>query len=63
MNSTTDKVKGIANKVAGSVKEGVGKAVGNQEMEAEGAIQKAKGEIQEAKGKVKDAVKSVIDKA
>jgi len=63
VNSTTDKVKGIANKVAGSVKEGVGKAVGNQEMEAEGAIQKAKGEIQEAKGKVKDAVKSVIDKA
>ncbi|MDT3381046.1 CsbD family protein [Labrys neptuniae] len=63
MNSTTDKVKGIANKVAGSVKEGVGKAVGNQEMEAEGAIQKAKGEVQEAKGKVKDAVKSVIDKA
>ncbi|MGJ4857298.1 CsbD family protein [Labrys sp. KB_33_2] len=63
MNSTTDKVKGIANKVAGSVKEGVGKAVGNQEMEADGAIQKAKGEVQEAKGKVKDAVKSVIDKA
>ncbi|MEW9307861.1 CsbD family protein [Labrys neptuniae] len=63
MNSTTDKVKGIANKVAGSVKEGVGKAVGNQEMEAEGAIQKAKGEVQEAKGKVKDAVESVIDKA
>ncbi|WP_454815579.1 CsbD family protein [Labrys neptuniae] len=63
MNSTTDKVKGLANKVAGSVKEGVGKAVGNQEMEADGAIQKAKGEVQEAKGKVKDAVKSVIDKA
>jgi len=63
VNSTTDKVKGIANKVAGSVKEGVGKAVGNQEMEADGAIQKAKGEVQEAKGKVKDAVKSVIDKA
>lgn len=63
MNSTTDKVKGIANKVAGSVKEGVGKAVGNQEMEADGAIQKAKGEVQEAKGKVKDAIKSVIDKA
>ncbi|MFC2250432.1 CsbD family protein [Labrys portucalensis] len=63
MSSTTDKVKGIGNKLAGSVKEGVGKAVGNHEMEAEGAIQKAKGEVQEAKGKVKDAVKSVIDKA
>ncbi|PRH85608.1 CsbD family protein [Labrys okinawensis] len=63
MSSATDKVKGIANQVAGSVKEGVGKAVGNREMEAEGAIQKAKGEVQEAKGKVKDAVKSAIDKA
>ncbi|MDZ5449507.1 CsbD family protein [Labrys sp. ZIDIC5] len=63
MSSTTDKVKGIANKVAGSVKEGVGKAMGNQEMEAEGTLQKARGELQETKGKVKDAVKSVIDKA
>ncbi|OCC04397.1 hypothetical protein BA190_14440 [Labrys sp. WJW] len=63
MSSTTDKVKGIANKVAGSVKEGVGKAMGNQEMEAEGTLQKARGEFQETKGKVKDAVKSVIDKA
>ena len=63
MSSTTDKVKGIGNKVAGSVKEGVGKAVGNQEMEAEGTLQKARGELQETKGKVKDAVKSVIDKA
>jgi len=63
VSSTTDKVKGIANKVAGSVKEGVGKAMGNQEMEAEGTLQKARGELQETKGKVKDAVKSVIDKA
>ena len=63
MSSATDKVKGIANKVAGSVKEGIGKAAGDREMEAEGAVQKAKGELQETKGKVKDAVKSAIDKA
>ena len=63
MSSTTDKIKGMANEAAGSVKEGVGKAVGNQKVEVDGAMQKAKGDAQQAAGKAKDAVKNVIDKA
>ena len=61
MSSTTDKVKGAANQAAGSVREGVGKAVGSKEMEVKGAAQKAKGEIQEGVGKAKDAVKKAVD--
>ena len=63
MSSTTDKIKGVANQVAGSVKQSVGSAVGSTKTEAEGAMQKVKGQAQEAAGKAKDAVKIVIDKA
>jgi uncharacterized protein YjbJ (UPF0337 family) len=63
MSSTTDKLKGAANEAAGSVKESVGKSVGNDRVEAEGAVQKAKGQAQQAVGKGKDALKSIVDKA
>ena len=36
MGSTGDKVKGMANEAAGNVKQGVGKATGNEKMRAEG---------------------------
>jgi uncharacterized protein YjbJ (UPF0337 family) len=63
MGSTTDKVKGVANEAAGAVKQGVGHAVGNPNLELEGVGQKLKGEAQEAVGKAKDAVKKIVDKA
>jgi uncharacterized protein YjbJ (UPF0337 family) len=62
MNSTTDKIKGVANEVAGSVKEGVGKAVGSDELRAEGAAQDLKGHAQKAVGDAKDAVKTAANK-
>ena len=62
MSSATDKLKGMGNQAAGAVKEGVGKAVGNDKLAAEGQAQHAKGHLQEAKGDVKDAVKKVVDK-
>lgn len=63
MSSTTDKIKGVANQAAGAVKQGVGKAIDNQQMEAEGMLQKGKGKAQEMEGKAKDAIKKVIDNA
>ena len=62
MSSTTDKLKGMADQAAGAVKQGVGKAVGNPKLEAEGAIQKGAGKAEEAFGKAKDGVKKIIDK-
>ena len=63
MSSTTDKIKGIADKAAGSVKQKVGNAVGNPRLQVEGAAQKRVGEAEQAYGKAKDAVKKVIDNA
>jgi hypothetical protein len=39
MGSTTDKIKGYANEAAGKLKQGVGKAVGNDRLRAKGAAQ------------------------
>jgi uncharacterized protein YjbJ (UPF0337 family) len=61
MSSTTDKIKGVANQAAGSVRQGAGKALGDKEMEVKGAAQKAKGQVQEGVGKAKDAVKKAVD--
>ncbi|EJL99251.1 hypothetical protein PMI18_03642 [Pseudomonas sp. GM102] len=63
MSSTGDKVKGMANEAAGNVKQGVGKATGNEKLRSEGVAQERKGENQQAVGKIKDALKKGIDKA
>lgn len=63
MGSTTDKIKGMANQAAGAVKQGVGEAVGNPNLEIEGAAQKLKGQAQETVGDAKEAVKKLVDKA
>jgi uncharacterized protein YjbJ (UPF0337 family) len=62
MTSTTDKIKGAANEVAGAVKQTVGEAVGNPKLQVEGAAQKLKGAAQGAVGDAKDTVKKVVDK-
>jgi uncharacterized protein YjbJ (UPF0337 family) len=63
MSSTGDKAKGMANEAVGNVKQGVGKATGNDKMRAEGVMQEKKGEAQQAIGKAKDALKKGIDRA
>ncbi len=56
MSGTKDKVKGMANEAVGNIKQGVGKATGNDKTVAEGKLQEKKGEAQQTVGKVKDAV-------
>lgn len=55
-----NRIEGGAKEVKGTVKEAIGKLVGNERLEAEGKIGKAEGEAQSAIGKGKDAVKSVL---
>ena len=62
MGSTTDKAKGVANEALGKVKQGVGKAVGSDKLEAEGLAQEGKGAAQKATGDAKAAVKEGADK-
>lgn len=62
MSSTGDKVKGVANEAVGNVKQGVGKATGNNKLRAEGTAQKIKGDAQKKVADAKDAVKKGVDK-
>ncbi|WP_267382763.1 MULTISPECIES: CsbD family protein [unclassified Sphingomonas] len=56
MGEFTDKVSAAANKVVGTVKEEIGKATGNEKLEAEGDAQQLKGTGQDVKGSVKGAL-------
>jgi uncharacterized protein YjbJ (UPF0337 family) len=56
MGELKDTAKGVANEVAGNVKQAAGKANKDPDLHAEGRLQERKGEVQEAVGKVKGAV-------
>jgi uncharacterized protein YjbJ (UPF0337 family) len=62
MGSMTDKAKGVANQAGGKIKEGVGKAIGNEQMQVEGLAQQAKGKAQQKVGEAKSAIKDLADK-
>ena len=53
-----DKVDNKAEEVGGKVKEGVGKATDNEQLEAEGQGDQAKSNLKQAGEKVKDIFKS-----
>ena len=60
-----DEVEGKMDQAKGAVKENVGRAVGNKDMENEGAADRAGGKVQEGYGEAKrsvgDAVKDAGD--
>ena len=62
MGSTADKIKGTTNEAVGNVKQGVGKAVGNDRLQAEGAAQELKGKGQKAVGDVKETIKDAVNR-
>ena len=57
--SDTDKAKNKAQETKGKVKEGIGKAVGNERLKAEGKGDQAAADVKQAGEKVKDAGKSL----
>jgi uncharacterized protein YjbJ (UPF0337 family) len=61
MSSTTDKIKGYANEVAGKAKQAAGDVTDDPKLRREGVAQEAKGDLQKAVGKAKDAVKKTVD--
>ena len=54
--------EGNVDKASGKIKEGVGRATGDRDMEAEGHAEQAKGGIKKAVGDVKDAVRDATRK-
>ncbi|MDB5424499.1 MAG: hypothetical protein JWQ29_1915 [Phenylobacterium sp.] len=55
-----DQIKGAAKDMAGSAKEGLGKATGNDRMAAEGAAERVEGKMQKGVGAVKDAARDAL---
>lgn len=56
MGELKDTAKGLANEVAGNVKQAVGKQQNDPALHEKGRKQERKGEVQQAVGKVKGAV-------
>jgi len=52
-----DRIAGAAKEAKGSIKETVGKAVGDAKMQSDGKADKVEGKVQNAIGGLKDALK------
>jgi len=55
-----DTIKGAAKDAAGAVEKNVGRAVGNERMEAEGLAKQGEGKLQKGVGKMKDGIRDVL---
>ena len=55
-----DTIKGAAKDAAGAVEKNIGKATGNERMEAEGLAKQAEGKAQKTFGKAKDAGRDML---
>ena len=55
-----DQIKGAAKDAKGSMKESVGKATGNERMEAEGVADREAGKVQKGVGNMKDAARNAL---
>ncbi len=55
-----DEIKGAAKDAKGSMKEGLGKAIGDRKMEAEGASERVAGKVQKGVGSLKDAARDAL---
>lgn len=51
-----ERIEGAAQKAVGATKQAVGKAVGNEKLQAEGAADKIVGSAKETVAKAKDAI-------
>jgi uncharacterized protein YjbJ (UPF0337 family) len=55
-SSTHDKVEGSAKEAKGAVKQGAGKLVGNDRLQAEGRADKVEGKVQKKVGEIEKAL-------
>jgi uncharacterized protein YjbJ (UPF0337 family) len=57
-----DRIAGSAKEVKGSIKEAVGKALGDAKLQSEGESDQLEGKIQNAVGGVKDTIRDAVKK-
>ena len=52
-----ERIKGAAQQTKGAVKEGAGKALGDEKLKAEGKMDKMEGKVRNTVGGVKDTIR------
>ena len=57
-----DRIGGSAKEMKGSVKEAIGKAIGDAKLQSDGRADKVEGKVQNALGGVKDTVRDALKK-
>jgi len=57
-----DRVEGAAKNLGGKIKEGVGKATGDEKLRREGQIDQVKGKAQNTVGGIKDTARETVKK-
>ena len=57
-----DRVAGSVKRIGGSIKEAVGKAVGDTKLQSEGKADQAEGKVQNAVGGIKDTLRDAVKK-
>jgi uncharacterized protein YjbJ (UPF0337 family) len=60
-SAAADKAKGQGKQLIGNIKQQVGKLVGDEELEAKGAVQRADGKKDEIKGNIKQKIEDARD--
>ena len=57
-----DRIAGTAKEIKGSVKEVIGKVVGDAKLQSDGKAEQVEGKIQNAVGGMKDTVREIVNK-
>jgi uncharacterized protein YjbJ (UPF0337 family) len=55
-----DRIAGAAKQIKGSVKEAIGKVVGDAKLQSDGKAERTAGKVQNAFGSVKDTVREIV---
>jgi uncharacterized protein YjbJ (UPF0337 family) len=55
-----DRVAGSAKQIKGTVKQAIGRAVGDTKLDSEGKADKVEGKVQNAIGGLKDTIKATL---
>lgn len=61
-SAARNKAKGVAKEVVGTVRQRVGEAVGDEELEAKGEAQKVEGKVQRNVGEAQELIGDLKDK-
>ena len=61
MSNQSKRAEGAAEEIGGKIKKGIGKVIGNEQMEAEGIVKEKKGEAKQEAAKASERTKGKVE--